>query len=620
MPTKNLSWRKLRKEDILNHYKPIADYAVIGDQKTCALVGIDGSIDWLCVPKFDSPSVFGSLLDVNRGGSFRTIPEVDEFETRQYYEDETNILLTEFRNQSGLVRITDFMPCFKVSGLEVSAGEIHRRLNCLEGKFLLDIRVQPRMNYGSVIPDISKVGSNGYTIVPSKSEEVVQELALISSVDFEITQTGSLAKLHQLKEKDQIDFVLRFSGLKYYHSQKTYTDEKLAETKSYWNTLASRCRYRGKWRDYVVRSALTLHLLDYSMTGAIIAAPTTSLPESIGGVRNWDYRYSWIRDSSFVLWAFHCIGDTGKQISYLNWLTSTFYLTIENLQIMLGISGERTLNEKILDHLEGYMCSAPVRIGNGAWDQFQLDVYGILLDTLYFSHVHHRKLSKKMYNHIVRPTVKLVELNWEKPDCGLWEVRGNKEHFVYSKVWCWVALDRAVKIAQELNMKDDSRAWENLRDTIRAAILEKGWDQSVKSFVRSFGSKHIDAANLLMPLVKFIDGKDPRMISTVSQIKKELLVEDKFLYRYKAEDGLGGDEGAFLVCSFWLVSCLALAGETAEAEALLDSLLECSNHVGLFSEEIDPKSGAMLGNFPQAFTHMGLISAVMDIEEQKSPK
>jgi GH15 family glucan-1,4-alpha-glucosidase len=606
-------WRTFRINKQTKSYKPIADYAIIGDRRTCALVGIDGSIDWMCVPRFDSPSVFGALLDIRKGGSFEIHPKNSKFEARQYYDGPTNILITEFRDRGGHVRITDFMPCFKASGLVVSTGEVQRRVTCLSGRFELELKLEPRLNYGLYSPTITKVGKFGYSIVPKKRESG-HELGFITTLEnLEVENEGRLSGSFMLEANQKTDLVLRFGTLRHHHSQITYTDEKLAETRGYWRRLSLQCKYRGKWKEHVVRSALLLHLLVYSPTGAIIAAPTTSLPEKIGGVRNWDYRYSWIRDSSFVLWALHSIGDNSER-DFLNWLTSTFYLTIDNLQVMLGIAGELDLDERTLSHLEGYRGSSPVRVGNGAWNQFQLDVYGILLDALYFSHKHHRIISRKLYAHIVRPLVKLVEQNWQKPDCGIWEVRGEKKHFVYSKVWCWVAVDRAVKIASVLKMKEDVKSFRKLSESIKETVLEKGWDPKLKSFVRSFGSDEFDAANLLMPQVGFIDGKDPKMISTIEQVKMHLLSKKKFLHRYRSDDGIPDGEGAFLICSFWLVCCLAYSGKQAEAEKLLEDLLECSNHVGLFSEEIDPSTGALLGNFPQAFTHLGAISAITALD------
>ena len=499
-------WRTLQINERAKGYKPIGDYAIIGDQRTCALVGVDGSIDWMCVPRFDSPSVFGALLDARKGGSFEILPKSTEFEARQYYDGPTNILLTEFRNPSGHARITDFMPCFMASGLVVSTGEVHRRVSCLKGRFDLEIKLEPRLNYGLYTPTISRVGKFGYSIVP-KEQESGHELGFITSIEnLELETEGRLSGSFILEKNQKLDLVLRFGALGIITLRPRTQTKNSPRQKEYWRKIAFRCKYRGKWRDHVLRSALLLHLLVYSPTGAIIASPTTSLPEKVGGARNWDYRYSWIRDSSFVLWALYSIGDNSEQ-DFLKWLTSTFYLTIDNLQVMLGITGELDLDERTLSHLEGYMGSSPVRVGNGAWNQFQLDVYGILLDALYFSHKHNRVLSRKSYVHIVRPLVKLVEQNWQKPDCGIWEIRKEKKHFVYSKVWCWVALDRAAKIASLLGMQDDVASYSKLRDIIRETVLGRGWDPKLKSFVRSFGSEELDAANLLMPQVGFIDGR-----------------------------------------------------------------------------------------------------------------
>lgn len=620
-PSLEPRWRKL-SQAYLSDYKPIRDYGLIGDQRTCALVGIDGSIDWLCVPRFDSPSVFASILDKSAGGSFRILPKSEEFQARQFYETSTNILLTEFKDTEGHLQILDFMPCFKVSHTIVSTGEIHRHVACLDGNFEFEISIEPKPNYGAISLEVTKLQKVGYTFSSPKLGAELgaeQELSLITPLSFEI-QNKKLLVTKKFARGERTDLVLRYGGAKLQRGEDVLTDMKLADTRTYWKQWAAKCKYKGRWSDFVLRSALALKLLVYAPTGAIIAAPTTSLPEQVRGVRNWDYRYSWIRDSSFVLWAFHSIGHDGAEDRYLDWLLSTFYLTAQNMQVMVGIGGERDLTERTLDYLEGYKGSKPVRIGNGAWDQFQLDLYGILVDALYFSHVHRRRITRKIYEHLIRPVVKIVEELWDKPDCGIWEVRGGMRHFVYSKVWCWVAIDRAVKIAHSLKMEDDVQDWSVLRDRIRKTIYERGWNSSIKSFVQSYDSTDLDSANLLMPQVKFIDGKDPKMISTIRQIKKSLMSENKFLYRYRTRDGLPGDEGAFLICSFWLASCLTMAGELDEAEELLDSLLKCSNHLGLFSEEIDPKDGSMLGNFPQAFTHMGFITAATGLEKARKVK
>lgn len=610
-------WKTLSRKRILNEYKEISDYALIGDQKTCALVGVGGSIDWFCIPRFDSPSVFGALLDIGKGGSFRILPSETrkkEFLSTQYYDGPTNILITEFKNDFGQLRIVDFMPCFKVERAMISTGEIHRRVSCIEGSFKFEILFDPRMDYGKAIPKITRVGTTGYTF-SAKTPETRQELALITPFEFKPANKGGISLNLEIIEKDKpVDFVLRTGGIELHHSGNTFTEAKLNKTKEYWISFAQKCKISGKWKDLVLRSALLLKLLVYSPTGAIIAAPTTSLPEEIGGIRNWDYRYSWIRDSSFVLWAMHSIGIDDLETDYLGWLTSIFFMLAENLQVMLGVTGERDLSEKSLNHLEGYRGSSPVRVGNGAWNQFQLDVYGILLDALYFSNKHGKGIPREIYDYLIKLIVKTVEENWEKPDCGIWEVRGERKQFVYSKMWCWVALDRAARIADSLQIKQDVSEISRLRDKIKETILEKGYDDSIGAFVRSFGSKDLDSANLLMPQVRFIDAKDPRMLSTIDQTIKRLN-ENGFLYRYRSDDGLKGEEGAFLMCSFWLVTCLTLAGRLDEAEKLLDKLEGFSNHVGLFSEEVNPKTGQMLGNFPQAFTHMGFMTAAVGLSE-----
>ena len=607
-------WRRLEKDRLIKHYKDISDYAMIGDQTTCALVSVCGSIDWFCVPRFDSPSVFGALLDSRKGGTFEIIPNEDEFESRQYYEGLTNILATEFRTDRGVAKIIDFMPCFDLSGTIVSTGEIHRRVMGISGNPELEIRVEPRPNYGNVVPKVVRLDGTGYTFVPPP--ENAQELALITDLSFQ-EREGSLSAILSLSRDEHSDFALRYGGFTLQHTSLTHTTLKLKETRNYWNRWATDCKYQGKWKDQVIRSALTLKMLIYARTGAIIAAPTTSLPEEIHGSRNWDYRYSWIRDSSFVLWALHSLGHKEVENLYSKLLTSMFYLTAESMQVMLGITGERVLTERSLDNLEGYLQSSPVRVGNGAWNQFQLDVYGVFLDALYFSHKHGRTISKRVYQHLIEPVLESVKENWNKPDCGIWEVRGEKKHFVYSKVWCWVALDRGVRIAESLKIGDKIEEWKSLRDQIQNTVMERGWNDQIKSFVRDFDSTDLDSANLLMPQVRIISGNDPKMLSTIERIKSNLMRDDKFLYRYKTSDGLPGEEGAFFICSFWLVSCLALAERLDEAEELLDSIVKHSNHVGLFSEEIDPRTKKMLGNFPQAFTHMGFIAAATTIEEEK---
>jgi len=497
-----------------------------------------------------------------------------------------------------------------VDNIIVSSSEIHRRLECTNGTIEIEVRFEPRFAYGSIVPEKYWKKGMGYSFSSPTSD---QDVALVTNMEFQEIDKGTIYSKFVMKAGAKIDLVVKYGGTRFYHAEDTHTDIKLKETREFWKGWVEKSNFMGKWKDQVLRSALVLKLLVYSPTGAIIAAPTTSLPEEIGGKRNWDYRFSWIRDSSFVIWAFHSLGFEEEADGYLDWLLSGFCLMIDSLQPMLGITGERNLVERSLDHLSGYKGSAPVRIGNDAWNQFQLDLYGIFIDALYFSHKHGRGIDRKIFDYLIHPMISALEDAWTKPDSGIWEVRSQNEHFVYSKMWAWVGVDRALKIAVELGYSVDIEKWSALREKIRSEIYSKGFDESLGSFVRAFGSKELDAANLLMPQVRFISANDPKMISTIDATIKTLLTEGKFVYRYLAEDGLPGKEGTFLACTFWLVNCLTMAGRIKEAEKLMDSVVGYANHLGLFSEEIDPQTGDMLGNFPQAFTHMGFITAAVNL-------
>ncbi|MEM3655324.1 MAG: glycoside hydrolase family 15 protein [Thermoprotei archaeon] len=591
--------------------KHISDYGLIGDLRTCALVGLDGSIDWLCVPRFDSPSVFGAILDVERGGFFRICPHNSTFKVHQEYDGPTSILVTDFESQQGGFSVTDFMPCFKVSGVLVSCGEVHRRISWKWGSPSVEVSVAPKMNYGLHVPSVRRVGSNGYLFYSERHRS--QDLALLTSLEFENVE-GGVSTVLELGEGKFLDLVLRYGGVELHHSAEADTETKLAETRRFWIRWSSQIRYNGPWKHEVLRSALTLKMLVYAPTGAMIAAPTTSLPEEIGGVRNWDYRYSWLRDSCFALWALHAVGYDKEANDFLKWVINTYYFSGGELQVLLGVTGERNLHEKILNNLRGYMNSKPVRVGNGAWNQLQLDLFGVVLDAFYYSHKHGKGINRKLYLSVIRPLMERVEALWDKPDCGIWEVRGEKLHFVYSKVWCWVAADRAHKIAKKLGLREAER-WAQLRAKIKSKVLKEGFDPTRSTFVRAFHTKDVDSANLLMPLVGFIDPKDERFISTMRETVNSLKCGDGLLYRYIAEDGLPGREGAFLLCSFWYATCLAKVGEKQRATELVNKLLHYSNHLGLFSEEVDPKTGELLGNFPQAFTHMGFVMAAKAISE-----
>jgi alpha,alpha-trehalase len=603
--------RRILRENLDSKFKPIADYGLIGDTKSCALVGIDGSIDWFCVPRFDSPSVFGAILDIKKGGRFRICPDSSSFFSSQYYEKNTNILITDFQNKTGKASLVDFMPCFKLGKRIVGSGEIHRIIRCTSGEINIEVSMQPRFNYGSIVPRVEHVHPAGYSFISDKGSQSRQELSLLTSLELK-ERKGSHDATISMKSGESTVLVARY-GARLFNLENPHTEIKLKETRKYWRRWASQCKYDGKWRDMILRSALALKLLVFSPTGAIVAAPTTSLPEELGGVRNWDYRFSWIRDSSFAMWAFQSLGHREEVRSYISWLSSILCLTNGNLQIMLGIGGETDLTEYTIPSLRGFMGSKPVRVGNAASNQFQLDVYGILLDAMYFSFNHSRRMQKREYNYVLRPVVEGLERVWQRPDSGIWEVRSDQENFVYSKMWSWVAADRAVRIAVQMNELEDVARWSKLRDEIRNDVYSKGYDKSIRSFVRSYGSKELDSANLLMPQVHFISAKNPMMKSTIRATMKTLMVGGRYLYRYLADDGLPGREGAFLICSFWLAQCLALSGHIKKAERMMDSLVKDANHLGLFSEEINPKNGTLLGNFPQTFTHMGFITAATSL-------
>src|SRR6266700_1503278 len=547
---------------------------------SAALIGLDGSIDWYCAPRFDSPSVFAALLDSQKGGRFQLSP-TGNFTTKQSYEGETNILATTFDSKEGRVKLTDFMPCFMEKGELKGFQEIHRIVDCLDGDPGLRISFQPRLNY-----------ARGKTIILETKEGCVAKnqrhhLSLASSLKLLVSDKNLLVNDFRLSKGQRLVFVLKWGNSSPTPTGKNETSRKLSKTLSYWRRRVSHVKYQGPYRANVVRSCLVLKLLQYAPTGAMVAAVTTSLPESIGALRNWDYRYSWIRDNALSVWALSEAGATREALEYTRWMINVRRHSKEKLQIMMGIGGEREIPELTLDHLEGYRRSSPVRIGNAAYGQIQLDIYGILADSMYYLH---RALG--------------------------WTTKQVYENLVKSKMWCYVALDRAIKIARDLGYDDDWHRWDPVKKKIKAEILSNGWSNKKKAFTMVLGGDELDAANLLMPLVGFLPAKDPKMTSTIQHIREELSKDD-LVYRYNVDDGQLGKEGAFTVCSFWMVDCLTRLGKLGEAEGLLNQLLKRGNHLGLYSEEIDPATGEALGNFPQAYTHMGLITASVRLEEAR---
>jgi len=593
--------------DTVAEYKPISDYGVIGDNHTAALVGLDGSIDWQCAPRFDSPSIFAAILDARKGGKFQISP-TGKFSTKQNYEGDTNVLSTIFESKQGRVKLTDFMPCFMENGQLKGFEELHRIVDCVEGELGLQIIFQPRLDY-----------ARGQTTILETREGCMarcqkQHVNLASSVKLHVANKDTLTNEFRLSKGQRAIFILKWGRNPETPAARSETSRKLSRTLSYWKRWVRHVKYQGPFRAQVVRSCLVLKLLQYAPTGAMIAAVTTSLPESVGTLRNWDYRYSWIRDNALSVLALSEAGASREALDYARWLINLRRHSREELQIMMGIGGEREIPETTLDHLEGYRRSSPVRIGNAASKQLQLDVYGILADYVYFLHTLGWTTSQ-VYENLVRYSADQAMKEWQSPDSGIWEIRQQRT-FVESTMWCYVALDRASKMARELGYDEDWQRWEPVRKKIKSHVLSNGWSEKKKAFTMVFGEEDLDAANLLMPLVGFLPARDPKMTSTIQRIREELSKDD-LLYRYKVDDGQLGKEGTFTVCSFWMVDCLTRLGKLREAEGLLNQLTKRSNHLGLYSEEIDPETGEALGNFPQAYTHMGLITASVHLEDAR---
>src|SRR5579875_2561013 len=597
-------------------YQPIEDYAVIGDLHTVALVGRNGSIDWCCIPRFDSPSVFGSLLDVNKGGFFRISPLLDQgvkCGRKQLYLPETNILITRFLTADGVGEITDFMPV-KTSRLVDHQHNIIRSVSVVRGSLSIKIVCRPAFNFARD-PHHLHLHDNG-AIFESQS----LCLGLYASVPMRDDGQGGARATFTLRAGESVQFLLesaRHSDLEPHLISPGEYRETFQRTLNYWRRWIAQCQYTGRWREMVHRSALVLKLLTYSPTGAIVAAPTTSLPETIGGPRNWDYRYTWLRDSAFTLYSLLILGFTQEAEAFMNWLIARCHELKANgsLQPMYTIDGKHDLTEVTLDHLEGYQRSGPVRIGNGAYKQNQLDVYGELMDAVYIYN-RYDAISYDLWKNLVR-LLEWLERNWDQPDEGIWEVRGGPKHFVHSRLMCWVAFDRALRLARQRGLPAPVLRWTESSAQIYDQIMQQGWHEKKRSFTQYYGSDAVDASALLMVLTKFAGATDPRILSTLNRIQKEL-TSDSLVHRYNpteaADDGLGTQEGTFSPCSFWMAEALARAGRVDEGRLMLEKMLTYSNHVGLFAEEVG-LTGEALGNFPQAFTHLSLITACYNIDQ-----
>ncbi|MFC2005391.1 glycoside hydrolase family 15 protein [Chloroflexota bacterium] len=588
-------------------YKPISDYGIIGNMVSAALIGKDGSIDWCCLPRFDSPSLFAAILDDEKGGSFGIQPWV-HFESSQSYLPDTNVLQTIFQAESGTVTLIDFMPCYKrANGKLVQFNELHRIAECTHGEVNLKVTFQPKPGYATADPSLTVTK---YSVVVTGGEAPV---SLMSSVPFKALGDKAMVAVN-LQRGEKAVFVLRYGSDKPLTSVIKNSLNKFSRTKAYWQQQAEGCVFSGPYRDYIVRSYLALHLLVYSPTGAIVAAPTTSLPEEIGGERNWDYRFTWLRDASLTLNAFSSLGHKEEAIGFMKWLLNVCERCGPKAQILYDIDLKDPLDERTLDHLEGYRKSRPVRIGNGAYNQRQLDIFGEVLEAAYNYVKIGGYISSKDWTLLETFVDAACEL-WSEPDSGIWEVRGGPFHFVHSKVMCWVAVDRGIKLAQGLGRNEKLNYWQTAAERIRKDVLNKGWNPEKEAFTQHYDTDALDASALLLPLFAFLPVSDERIKSTIARVTEELSWND-LLRRYRTEqteDGLKGSEGAFLWCSFWLVRNLLRLGKAADAVKLYDRLLGYSNHVGLLSEMVDPISGETLGNFPQALTHLAVIITGMEL-------
>lgn len=583
----------------------IEDHGVVGDLRTAALVDLNGTIDFLCWPHFDSPSIFASLLDDKIGGSFQLAPVLDGARHRQLYLPDTNILLTRFLSEHGVAAISDFMPL----GDAETTPRLVRRVKAIRKTIRFRMHCDPRLDYGRAR---HKARHRDDTIVFEGADGT--SLCLRSSVKLHIEQGAAVAEF-DLEPGQSAHFILEDGacGPESAAAQPDYVQRAFKATSTYWHDWVARSTYHGRWRDVVSRSSLALKLLTSAEHGSMIAALTFGLPEEIGGTRNWDYRYAWLRDSAFTVYAFLRLGHADEARAFVQWLARIASEGDDRqLKVMYGIDGNTDLDETELDHLAGYQGSTPVRIGNAAHEQLQLDIYGELMDAMYLSDKYAEQITWQSWQAIALRLEWLTK-NWHRPDEGIWEIRGERREFLHSRLMSWVAFDRAIRLARKRGLPGPLVEWAQTRDKIYTDIHENFWNEERQSFVQSKHCTELDASCLLMPLVRFISPTDPRWRSTLKAVG-ERLVDDSLVHRYTTGDGLEGSEGTFSMCSFWYVECLARAGDLKQARFLFEKMVGYSNHLGLFAEELG-RSGQHLGNFPQAFTHLSLISAAYYLDQ-----
>jgi GH15 family glucan-1,4-alpha-glucosidase len=587
----------------------IEDYALIGDLQAAALVGRTGSIDWLCFPRFDSGACFAALLGSEGNGRWLIEPSDAAVNVSRRYRGQTLVLETEWETSTGAARVIDFMPP------RGTAPDVVRIVEGIRGRVRMRTELVIRFDYGSIIPWVRRTNGQARIAVAGPDALILRTPAAIRGED--MRTIGEFV----VEARERVPFTLTWFPSHAEWPAAIDPEHALRDTEEYWRRFCARTDYDGDWADVVQRSLMVLKALTYAPTGGIVAAPTTSLPEHLGGVRNWDYRYCWLRDATLTLLAFLNAGYVDEAQAWRHWLLRAAAGDPADLQIMYGVAGERRLTELELEWLSGYERSKPVRIGNQASEQLQLDVYGEVLDALYQGRVHGLPTETPAWA-LQRKLLQHLETAWRDPDEGLWEIRGPRRHFTHSKVMCWVAFDRAVRTVEEQRLAGPLERWRKVRDQIHDEVCRRGYDPSLASFTQSYGSKSLDASLLLIPLVGFLPASDERVQGTVDAVQRTLL-RDGLVLRYLTDgenvDGLPPGEGVFLPCSFWLVDCLELLGRHDEAHALFERLLALSNDLGLLSEEYDPTERRLLGNFPQAFTHLALVNSAFNLAHQHPP-
>ncbi|MGI8771952.1 MAG: glycoside hydrolase family 15 protein [Acidobacteriaceae bacterium] len=596
-------------------YQPIENYGVVGNMRSLALVGVNGSIDFLCFPRFDSPSVFAALLDPEKGGFFCIQPELDNEHTKQLYLPDTNILLTRFLSEEGIAELTDFMPILG----ETVPNQLIRMVRVIQGDVEFKVQCHPCFDYARMEHTVERREG---AVVFRPAGDALPAMVLRATVPLMVEgdavvqsfrlNTGETAMFVFGEDGDEVRAVLDPEAI----------EERFRYTSQFWRDWIAQSQYTGRWREMVNRSALLLKLLTDHEYGSIVAAPTFGLPERIGGARNWDYRYTWLRDSSFTLYAMMRLGFTDEIAQFQKWLKGLFDYDSEQgpLQVLYALDGRREVPELELNHLRGYMDSRPVRIGNAAWNQLQLDIYGEMFDAVYLSNKYSDGMSHDEWVSMKR-VLEWLARNWKREDEGIWEVRGGRKHFLHSRLMCWVAFDRTLRLGAKRSLAGPYGWMEETRDAIVEDVYQNFWSEKLQSFVQYQGSETLDAATLLMPLVRFISPTDPRWLSTLAAIEQHLAV-DTLVFRYRdidRFDGLEGDEGSFTACSFWFIEALARSHQIDKARLLFEKMLGYANHLGLYAEELG-SSGQHLGNFPQALTHLALISAATYLDRELSGK